>query len=170
MQRNYRVHQAATISVETARRIYRRHCVEMEAPSYVERRLKGGDVVERLRLVAPGYVMVPDTATVTPGEINAEAGRAIVYRAIGNLDEPGLARMKATPADDTIPKKITMRNGMRVSLHNLNMMTGRVVFWDRSKIRVRLDAAFAGSGTIEVPHSEVTVIDDSIAAQLHPGS
>ena len=170
-QRSYRVHQAATISVETARRIYRRHCVEMEAPSYVERRLKGGDVVERLKLVAPGYVMVPDTATVTPNEINAEAGRAIVYRAIGTLEPDALDRMKSTPADDQVPTKLTIRKGSRVQFDIFGTAcSGRVMRMTGTKAVVRLDGKFSGGGAVEVPFTRLSVIDDSTAAQLHPGS
>lgn len=169
MQRQYRVHQAATVSVETARRIYRRHCVEMEAPSYVERRLKGGDVVERIRLVAPGYVMVPDTATVTPNEVNAEAGRPIVFGAIGTLGNDDLDRMKSTPDDDRVPTKTTIRKGSRVKIDTLNM-TGRVMRMTGTKAVVRLDGKLAGGGAVEVPFTRLSVIDDSTAAQLHPGS
>lgn len=164
----YRVHQAATISVETARRIYKRHCVEMEAPSYVERRLKAGNVVERLRLVAPGYVMVPDTATVTPSEINAAAGRPIVYRAIGTLDPEAIDRMKGTPTDDQVPTKLSIRKGSRVKIDTLGM-TGRVVRMTGTKAIVRLDDKFSGGGAVEVPFTRLSVIDDSTAAQLHPG-
>lgn len=169
MQRQYRVHQAATISVETTRRIYKRHCVEMEAPSYVERRLKGGDVVERLRLVAPGYVMVPDTATVTPGQINDEAGRSIVYRAIGTLEQDALDRMKSTPADDKVPTKQTIRKGARVTITALNL-TGKVMRVTGTKAIVRLDTSFSGSGAVEVPFGRLSVIDPSTIAQTHPGS
>lgn len=171
MQRQYRVHQAATISVETARRIYKRHCVSMEAPSYVERRLKAGAVVERIRLVAPGYVMVPDTATVTPNEINSEAGRAIVYRAIGTLEPDALDRMKSTPADDRVPTKLTIRKGSRVQFDIFGTAcSGRVMRMTGTKAVVRLDGKFSGGGAVEVPFTRLSVIDDSTAAQLHPGS
>ena len=168
-QRSYRVHQAATISVETARRIYRRHCVEMEAPKYSERCVVRQRIVERARLVAPGYVMVPADAAVTPAEINEAAGRAIVYRSIGTLDAGAIDRMKATPAEDKVPTKAIIRKGSRVKLETLNM-TGRVVHTTGTKATVRLDGRFSGGGDVQAPFSGLTVIDDSTAAQLHPGS
>ena len=110
----YRVHQVLTLSTETARRIYQRHGVSAEAPSYTERRLKGGEIVERMRRVAPGYVMVPTDAGIVPSEVNAEAGKPIVFRSIGTLDGSSVARMKATPDDDRVPKKTVVRKGDRV--------------------------------------------------------
>lgn len=110
----YRVHQVLTLSTETARRIYQRHGVSAEAPSYTERRLKGGEIVERMRRVAPGYVMVPTEAGIAPSEVNAKAGKPIVFRSIGTLDGASVERMKATPDDDKVPVRKVVRKGDRV--------------------------------------------------------
>ena len=145
----YRVHQVLTLSTETARRIYQRHGVSAEAPSYVERRLKNGEIVEKMKRVAPGYVMVPTEASIAPSEVNAEAGKPIVFRSIGTLDGSSVARMKDTPDDDKVPKKKVVRKGDRVRLTTINM-DGTVMRTTGTKAIVKLDGKFLG-GAVSVP-------------------
>lgn len=155
----YRVHQVLTLSTETARRIYQRHGVTAEAPSYTERRLRGGEIVERMRRVAPGYVMVPTEASIAPSEVNAEAGKPIVFRSIGTLDGSSVARMKDTPDDDRVPKKTVVRKGDRVTLTTIGM-DGTVMRTTGTKAIVRLDGKFLG-GAVSVPFDTL---------HLHPPS
>lgn len=145
----YKVHQVLTLSTETARRIYQRHGVSAEAPSYVERRLKNGEIVEKMKRVAPGYVMVPTEASIAPSEVNAEAGKPIVFRAIGTLDGSSMDRMRATPDDDRVPKKTVVRKGDRVRLTTINM-DGTVMRTTGTKAIVKLDGKFLG-GAVSVP-------------------
>ncbi len=156
---HYRVHQVLTLSTETARRIYQRHGVSAEAPSYVERRLKNGEIVEKMKRVAPGYVMVPTEASIAPSEVNAEAGKSIVFRAIGTLDGVSMDRMRATPDDDSVPKKTVVRKGDRVRLTTINM-DGTVMRTTGTKAIVKLDGKFLG-GAVSVPFDTL---------HLHPPS
>jgi len=155
----YRVHQVATLSTATAQRIYQRHGVTAEAPSYTERRLKGGELVERMRRVAPGYVMVPTEASIAPSEVNAEAGKPIVFRSIGTIDGSSMDRMRATPDDDKVPKKTVVRKGDRVRLTTINM-DGTVMRTTGTKAIVKLDGKFLG-GAVSVPFDTL---------HLHPPS
>ena len=155
----YRVHQVATLSTATAQRIYQRHGVTAEAPSYTERRLKGGELVERMRRVAPGYVMVPTEAGIAPSEVNAEAGKPIVFRSIGTIDGSSMDRMRATPDDDKVPKKKVVRKGDRVRLTTINM-DGTVMRTTGTKAIVKLDGKFLG-GAVSVPFDTL---------HLHPPS
>ena len=156
---HYKVHQVLTLSTETARRIYQRHGVTAEAPSYTERRLKGGEIVERMRRVAPGYVMVPTDAGIVPSDVNAEAGKPIVFRAIGTLDESTMDKMRATPDDDKVPAKTVVRKGDRVRLTTINM-DGTVMRTTGTKAIVKLDGKFLG-GAVSVPFDTL---------HLHPPS
>ena len=155
----YRVHQVLTLSTDTARRIYQRHGVSAEAPSYVERRLKDGEIVERMKRVAPGYVMVPTEASIAPSEVNAEAGKPIVFRSIGTLDGASVERMKATPDDDKVPVRKVVRKGDRVRLTTINM-DGTVMRTTGTKAIVKLDGKFLG-GAVSVPFDTL---------HLHPPS
>ncbi len=155
----YRVHQVLTLSTETARRIYQRHGVSAEAPSYVERRLKNGEIVERTKRVAPGYVMVPTEASIAPSDVNAEAGKPIVFRSIGTLDGSSMDKMRATPDDDKVPKKTVVRKGDRVRLTTINM-DGTVMRTTGTKAIVKLDGKFLG-GAVSVPFDTL---------HLHPPS
>jgi hypothetical protein len=155
----YRVHQVLTLSTATAERIYQRHGVAAEAPCYKERRMKGGDVIERLRRVAPGYVMVPTDAGIAPSEVNQEAGRSIVFRSIGTLDGASMDRMRATPDDDTVPKRKTVRKGDRVNVPTLGM-DGTVMRTTGTNAVIRLDGRFLG-GAVQVPFDNLN---------LHPPS
>ena len=155
----YRVHQVATLSTATAQRIYQRHGITAEAPSYTERRLKGGELVERMRRVAPGYVMVPTEAGIAPSEVNAEAGKPIVFRSIGTIDGSSMDRMRATPDDDKVPKKKVVRKGDRVRLTTINM-DGTVMRTTGTKAIVKLDGKFLG-GAVSVPFDTL---------HLHPPS
>lgn len=155
----YKVHQVLTLSTDTARRIYQRHGVSAEAPSYVERRLKDGEIVEKMKRVAPGYVMVPTEASIAPSEVNAEAGKPIVFRSIGTLDGSSVARMKDTPDDDRVPKKKVVRKGDRVRLTTIGM-DGTVMRTTGTKAIVRLDGKFLG-GAVSVPFDTL---------HLHPPS
>lgn len=155
----YKVHQVLTLSTETARRIYQRHGVSAEAPSYVERRLKNGEIVEKMKRVAPGYVMVPTEASIAPSEVNAEAGKPIVFRSIGTLDESTMDRMRATPDDDKVPVRTVVRKGDRVRLTTIGM-DGTVMRTTGTKAIVRLDGKFLG-GAVSVPFDTL---------HLHPPS
>lgn len=155
----YRVHQVATLSTATAQRIYQRHGVTAEAPSYTERRLRGGEIVEKMKRVAPGYVMVPTNAGIVPSEVNAEAGKPIVFRSIGTIDGSSMDRMRATPDDDKVPKKTVVRKGDRVRLTTINM-DGTVMRTTGTKAIVKLDGKFLG-GAVSVPFDTL---------HLHPPS
>ena len=157
----YRVHQVLTLSTDTARRIYQRHGVSAEAPSYVERRLKDGEIVERMKRVAPGYVMVPTEASIAPSEVNAEAGKPIVFRSIGTLDAATMDRMRATPDDDKVPVKKVVRKGDRVTFDILGApCSGQVMRTTGTKAIVRLDGQSIG-GAVSVPFDTL---------HLHPPS
>ena len=135
----YQVHQVATLSTATAQRIYQRHGVTAEAPSYTERRLRGGEIVEKMKRVAPGYVMVPTDAGIVPSEVNAEAGKPIVFRSIGTLDAATMDRMRATPDDDKVPVKKVVRKGDRVTFDILGApCSGQVMRTTGTKAIVRL--------------------------------
>lgn len=136
----YRVHQVATLSTATAQRIYQRHGITAEAPSYTERRLKGGEIVERMRRVAPGYVMVPTEASIAPSEVNAEAGKPIVFRSIGTIDGSSMDRMRATPDDDKVPAKKVVRRGDRVTVPSVG--DGVVTRTTGTRAIVRLDSKY----------------------------
>ena len=155
----YRVHQVATLSTATAQSIYQRHGVTAEAPSYTERRLRGGEIVEKMKRVAPGYVMVPTNAGIVPSEVNAEAGKPIVFRAIGTIDGSSMDRMRATPDDDKVPKKTVVRKGDRVTLTTIGM-DGTVMRTTGTKAIVKLDGKFLG-GAVSVPFDTL---------HLHPPS
>lgn len=159
MQQQYRVHQVLTLSTATAERIYQRHGIAAEAPCYRERRMKGGQVVDRLRRVAPGYVMVPTDAGIAPSDVNTEAGRAIVFRSIGMLDGESVMRMRATPDDDKVPAKKVVRKGDRVTLTTIGL-DGTVMRTTGTKAVVRLDGRFLG-GAVQVPFDNL---------HLHPPS
>lgn len=157
----YQVHQVATLSTATAQRIYQRHGVTAEAPTYVERLMKGGEIVKRLRLVAPGYVMVPTDAAVAPSAINSEAGKPIVFRSIGTLDAASMDRMRATPDDDKVPAKRIVRKGDRVTVDVFGAScSGRVIRTTGTKAVVRLDGVSIG-GAVSVPFDTL---------HLHPPS
>ena len=156
----YNVHQVLTLSTETARRIYQRHGVSAEAPSYVERRLKNGEIVEKMKRVAPGYVMVPTEASIAPSEVNAEAGKPIVFRAIGTLDGSSMDRMRATPDDDRVPKKTVVRKGDRVGFNLFGKAcSGKVARTTGKGALVRQDGA--SCGLVNVPLENI---------YLHPPS
>ena len=157
----YQVHQVATLSTATAQRIYQRHGVTAEAPTYVERLMKGGEIVKRLRLVAPGYVMVPTDAAVAPSAINSEAGKPIVFRSIGTFDAASMDRMRATPDDDKVPVKKVVRKGDRVTFDILGApCSGQVMRTTGTKAIVRLDGQSIG-GAVSVPFDTL---------HLHPPS
>jgi len=162
----YRVHQARTQSTTNLAKAYRRHGVQMEAPSYVERRLKDGRVVERSRPVAPGYVMVPADATVPPSKINEEAGKSLIYRQIGEIGADDLDRMKATPPDDRVP--VRLKQGDRVMIKSLGL-TGTIKHMGGKRAVVSLDhgVSFAGRSALSVDIGQLTRSD---ARQTHPGS
>lgn len=156
----YRVHQVATLSTATAQRIYQRHGVTAEAPSYTERRLKGGEIVERMRRVAPGYVMVPTDAGIAPSEVNAEAGKPIVFRSIGTIDGSSMDRMRATPDDDKVPKKTVVRKGDRVGFDLFGKAcSGKVARTTGKGALIRPDGEFCG--LVNVPLENI---------HLHPPS
>lgn len=156
----YNVHQVLTLSTETARRIYQRHGVSAEAPSYVERRLKNGEIVEKMKRVAPGYVMVPTDASIVPSEVNAEAGKPIVFRAIGTLDESTMDKMRATPDDDKVPKKTVVRKGDCVGFDLFGKAcSGKVARTTGKGALIRPDGEFCG--LVNVPLENI---------HLHPPS
>lgn len=120
MQR-LRVHTIAPQSEGKLRRAYQRHGVQFELPTYDERIVRRGQIINRARAVAPGYVMLREDASYVHDRIAQEEGRTLVRQVIGTMSEHDLDRMKSVPSVDRVPKSYKPRIGDKVMVKTIGL-------------------------------------------------
>lgn len=142
--KTYRVHPISTQSAAKLSRAYQRHGVEVEIPTYVERRIAKGLIKLRHRYVAPGYAMIATDTHVDPATINQQEGRTIIRSSIGTMSDRDLASMHDKPAVDLVPKKKKFKPGDSIMIKGVEL-TGRVTRLTGTEAVVVLDQTFLGS-------------------------
>ena len=142
--KTYRVHPISTQSAGRLSRAYQRHGVDVEIPTYVERRLLKGRIEMRHRFVAPGYAMIASDTYVDPNSINEQEGRTIIRPAIGAMSISDLLSMQRTPAVDLVPSKKKFKAGDHIMIKGVEL-TGRVKHLTGTEAVVVLDQTFLGA-------------------------
>ncbi|MBX9659059.1 MAG: hypothetical protein K2X00_10865 [Nitrospiraceae bacterium] len=143
-QKKYAVHPISAQSANNLARAYRRHGVDIEIPTYVERRLKKGKLELRHKQVAPGYAMLPVECTVNPEAINQQEGRHIIRASIGTMTDRELSGMQQLPPVDLVPKQKKFKAGDHIMIKGVEL-TGRVKHLTGTEAVVVLDQTFLGS-------------------------